>query len=149
MARRREVENNHLFLIATYLAKPAANTEIHAEIPLRYRDDFETNYARATGNFELPPDTNQHPYYVWPEETDKRGRQLRIYFTAVSPQPPLIPDLNPVYGQWFAQQYRYRINHTNLVMQLFKCGFVLGMNNNAERIACFMRQQFPTTLSPH
>lgn len=147
MARRHEVKDDELFLTATYLATTGADTEIHAEIPTRYRDDFETNYACATNNFALPVETDQHPYYVWPAWTRKRGTQLRVYFTAVSPQPPFILTLNPKYGQWFSQNSRYRINHTNLVMQLFKCGFVLGRNNNnSDRIAHFMQQKFPTTL---
>ena len=144
MARRPPVGDNELFLISTYLTNSEARIEIHAEIPFRYRDEFEAEYAGATNNFPLPRHDSQHSYYVWPESTNKRGRQLRIYFALFSPQPPLIKDLNPNCGQWFGQNL-YRINHTNLVMQLFECGFVLGNNQDAERIAHFMRQKFPMT----
>lgn len=146
MPRKLPVGANDLFLIASYLNNSDAKTEIHAEIPARYRDDFEAEYAHATDNFPLPPGGNQHPHYAWPQGTNKRGRQLRIYFALFPPQPPLIQDLNPVYGQWIGQHNLYRINHTNLVMQLFECGFVLGKNQqNAERIAHFMRRKFPVT----
>ena len=147
MAQKRKVGDNELFSIATYLTNSEAETEIHAEIPFRYRDDFEAKYAAATSRFPLPADSNSHPYYVWPEQANKQGRELRIYFLPVPPQPPLIQELNPRSRAWPARPGKYRINHTNLVMQLFECGFVLGTNSEyAERIKEFMRQKFPVTL---
>ena len=144
MARQPLVAENDLFLIATYLADPGANTEIHAELPVDHRAEFEEEYNTATNNYPLPEYSDRYPYYVLPPETDKRGRELRIYFTRVPPEPPLIMDLPTDYGAWFARGHCHRINHSNLVMQLFDCGFVLGTNHDkAERIAEFMRQRFP------
>ena len=52
-----------------------------------------------------------------------------------------IQDLYADQGKW---KDKYRINHSNLVMQLFECGFVLGDNSaNQERIEVFMRRRFP------
>lgn len=52
-----------------------------------------------------------------------------------------IQDLYTDQGNW---KNKYRINHSNLVMQLFECGFVLGDNlTNQERIEAFMRRRFP------
>lgn len=147
MARKHKVGDNDLFLIATYLTNPGVGTEIHAEIPAKYRDDFEAEYAAATSGFDLPADSDRPPYWVWPEQENKRARQLRIYFLPVPPEPPLIQKLKPSDRKWFARPNHYRINHTNLVMQLFECGFVLGTNSdNAERIKGFMRRKFPVTL---
>lgn len=149
MARKDKVGDNDLFSIATYLTYPEVCTEIHAEIPAKYRDDFEAEYAAATSGFDLPADSNSPPYFVWPEQANKQGRELRIYFLPVPPQPPFIQDLKPRSKEWPARPGKYRINHTNLVMQLFECGFVLGTNsNNAERIKAFMRRRFPVTVMP-
>ena len=143
MARRPRVGDNELFEIATYLAVPETMTEIHAELPARHRAAFEREYAAASNNYPLP-EADQQPYYVWPEGTNKQGRELRIYFARVPPEPPPIHRLYTDYGKWFARLNRYRINHSNLVMQLVECGFVLGMNNeNSDRIAEFMRLRFP------
>ena len=54
---------------------------------------------------------------------------------------PPIQGLYTDQGKW---KDKYRINHSNLVMQLFECGFVLGDNSaNQERIEAFMRRRFP------
>ena len=145
MVRRRpKVGNDELFEIATYLAVPAAKTEIHAELPAKHRAGFEAEYAAATNGYPLPNVDNRVPYYIWPEGTNKQGRELRIYFARVPPEPPPIKRLYTDCGKWYARQDRYRINHSNLVMQLFECGFVLGMNDrNANRIRKFMRRRFP------
>lgn len=62
----------------TYLAKPEARTEIHAELPARHRLDFEREYAAATKEYPLPDIAGRQPYYVWLDETNKQGRELRI-----------------------------------------------------------------------
>ena len=145
MVRQQRVGDNKLFLIANYLINSEACTEIHAEVPARYRTAFEEEYAEATSNFGLPSNDNRSPYYVLSEEKYKYGRELRIYFALFPPLPPLIRDFNPVCGQWHERPDLYRINHTNLVMQLFECGFVLGRDQDAERVANFMKQKFPVT----
>lgn len=144
MAPKPEVENAILKIIVNYLVNPAANTEIHAELPARHRTKFEEEYAAATNNSPLPNDNNQRSYYIWPDEANKYGRELRIYFTPVPPVPQPVQDLFTDHGKWYARKNHYRINHSKLVMQLFECGFVLGMNRDkAERVAEFMRRKFP------
>ena len=46
MARKHTVGDNEILLIATYLTNPEVGTEIHAEIPAKYRDDFEAECRR-------------------------------------------------------------------------------------------------------
>ena len=59
----------------------------------------------------------------------------------VPPEPPPIQGLYTDNNKW---REGYRINHSNLVMQLFECGFVLGSNaQHGTRITEFMRRQFP------
>lgn len=142
MAKHPLVSNNDLYVIASYLAQPAANTEIHAELPKRHQQRFEDEYRLAT-HLEVPTNTEEEPYYVWPEGTDKYGRELRIYFTPVQPIPQCVENLRSK-SKWFAKREQHRINHSNLVMQLFQCGFVLGSNShNQDRISEFMRRVFP------
>ena len=146
MRRRTELPDNMLFEVATYLSRPEAQTEIHAELPARHRDTFEEEYRNATNDYLLPNPTKKGPYYVWPKGTNKQGRELRIYFARVPPEPPSIRDLYTDFGKWYAKRQSYRINHSNLVMQLFKCGFLLGSNtNNSHRISEFMSRRFPVT----
>ena len=145
MARRPQLGDDPLWEIATYLARPETRPEFHAELHPKVRAAFEVEYAAATDRFPLPPParSSQGPYYVWDPDVNKFGRQLRIYFARVEPEPPMIRSLYTDYGVWHARQNRYRINHSNLVMQLFGCGFVLGANQDPRRIKRFMRRRFP------
>lgn len=143
MPRKAKIDDASLYEIATYLSRPATQTEIHAELPAKQQQAFEAEYAEATGDHPLPTAGSQRsqPYYVWPAGTNKQGRQLRIYFVRVSPEPPPIQGLYTDNNKW---KNKYRVNHSNLVMQLFECGFVLGDNSaNQARIEEFMRRRFP------
>ena len=142
MDRKPLLGDDALYEIAAYLSRPEVQTEIHAELPVKQQQKFEAEYAEATDDYPLPPvdPQSQQPYYVWPAGTNKQGRQLRIYFVRRSPEPSPIQGLYTDRGKW---KDKYRINHSNLVMQLFECGFVLGDNSaNQERIAQFMRRRF-------
>ena len=116
MPRKSALNQQDLYIAATYFAQPAVQTEIHAEIPKRYQSQFEREYRTSTG-LDLPNNINREPYYVWPEGTNKHGRELRIYFKPILPMPSQVEDLCSS-SKWFAKKNSYRINHTNLVMQL-------------------------------
>lgn len=147
MPRKQALDEQDLYIVATYFAQPEVQTEIHAEIPKRYQSQFEQEYCTITG-LDLPNSTGRYPYYVWPEGTNKQGRELRIYFNPIPPIPPEIEELRSG-GEWYARGGRYRINHTNLVLQLFACGFTLGFNaKNSERITEMMNSKF-SDLNPH
>ena len=143
MARHPELDDDSLYEIAIYLARTETKVEIHAELHPRHRAQFEVEYAATTNGYPLPARSDVHPYYVWGPDVNKYGRQLRIYFARENPEPPIIRGLYTDYGKWFARQNRYRINHSNLVVQLFGCGFVLGAHQDPTRIEKFMRQRFP------
>ena len=141
MARKPDVGMDELYEIATYLARPETKTEIHAELHPNSRAGFDTEYTAATNHHPLPDRTDCEPYYVWGPGVNKFGRQLRIYFLRMPPEPPPIKGLYTDKNKW---RGGYRINHSNLVMQLFECGFVLGMNDqNGARIDAFMKKKFP------
>ena len=145
MPGKPKVSDSNLYQIAMYLMMPQTSTVIHAELPKRHRVDFETRYRAATNGHRLPHDRSRPPYYVMPDNKNKQGKQLRIYFSRVPPEPPLIRTLFTDRGKWWTgADDQYRINHSNLVMQLFECGFVLGMNSGQEqRITKFMKMRFP------
>ena len=140
MARKPNVGMDELYEIATYLARPETKTDIHAELHPNAQGDFNAEYAAATDGYPLPPESDRAPYYIWHPNVNKFGRQLRIYFLRVPPEPPPIQSLYTDKNKW---RGGYRINHSNLVMQLFECGFVLGSDQNGDRIEDFMRCRFP------
>jgi len=140
MARKAKVSQEELYEIATYLSRPEIKTEIHAELPSTQKEKFEEEYLLATNGYPLPIRSDQEPYYVWTNGANKYGRELRIYFLRVAPEPPLIRTLYTDNDKW---RNGFRINHSNLVMQLFECGFILGMNTNTDRIKEFMNRKFP------
>lgn len=143
MAGYPKLGDDELYEVATYLAMPATRPEIHAEMHPNRQASFESEYAKATKQYPLPPVSNRQPYYIWRPDVNKYGWQLRIYFARTDPEPPIIRRLYTDFGKWYGKQNRYRINHSQLVLQLFECGFVLGDTQDPRRIETFMRQRFP------
>lgn len=148
MAAKPKLSDDELFEIATYLRRPVVELEIHAEMPERKFAEFGERYHRLTRGYSLPARSKGGPLYVWSPETNKQGIQLRAYFKDVAPTPPLVEKLVTDQGKWFAQRGKYRINHSNLVYQLFECGFVLGQNTEDHlRVELFMKNRFPKMAS--
>ena len=138
-----KLNNNDLYEVATYLAMPQTRTEIRAELPERHQLKFEDEYKTATGT-NPPVKSQKGPYYVWPNNMNKHGKELRIYFKRVPPVPPSIRNLYTDQGKWYIRKNLLHINHSALVMQLFECGFLLGSNEkNVKRIEQFMKKRFP------
>ena len=141
---KNPLEEDKLYQVALYLSRPEVETEIHAEILHRNQEEFEKQYKIATENHPLPP-TAGEPYYIWPPGANKYGKELRIYFKRVPPEPSIIKTLYTDHSKWYAKKDAYRINHSALVMQLFECGFILGKNSqNTERVKTFMNRKFPS-----
>ena len=144
MARKPRLPEGELYQVATYLMRPEVQTDIHAEMHPRRVGEFTRQYGELTGGANLPANDNVEPFYVWPETVNKYGMELRIYFRNVAPIPPIMERLYTDQGKWYARRESYRVNHSNLVLQLFECGFLLGVNDdNEERIREFMAQRFP------
>ncbi len=142
MPRKPKLNDSRLQEVASFLARPGVDAEIHAEVPVRFQTGFEAEYQEASSGFPLPLRTDEEPYYIWGANTNKQGRQLRIYYTQHEPVPVLIGDLTTDCGKRGSPD-RCRINHSNLVMQLVECGFILGSNTgNEERIEKFMANRF-------
>ena len=140
MSRHPRLNDDDLYEVATYLAQPGVLGKLDPEIAERRLDAFEQEYAEATDNFPLDPD-----YF---RVTDKQGIQLRIYFHPVEPVPPVVTELCDTSTPRPGHENQRRINHTNLGFQLCECGFVLGADQDAERITDFMHRRFPTEADP-
>lgn len=144
MAGRPMLPDDHLYEVATYLMRPEVEAEIHAELHPNKEDEFRQQYRELTGGIGAPAHSNSAPFYVWPQGVNKYGVQLRIYFKNLPPVPPVMEQLYTDQGKWFAKRESYRVNHSNLVRQLFECGFLLGRNDtNQGRIQSFMERRFP------
>ena len=143
MARKSPISNDHLYEVAVYLARPEVETEIHAELPHEHRTRFVSRHKSTTQGYPLPRRSDGEPFYVWPPDSNKYGMELRIYFKKSPPIPPIIKSLYST-SKWFARRESFRINYTELVFQLFECGFILGQNSrNQRRIDTFMKKRFP------
>ena len=143
MARKPCLPDDELYEVATYLARPEVETELHAEMHPNSADNFRAEYDQLTGGMALPA-PNTGGFYVWGLDVNKYGMQLRFYFKNVAPVPPVMERLYTDQGKWFAKKQSYRVNHSNLVLQLLECGFLVGMNNhNFARIQDFMARRFP------
>lgn len=144
MPGKTELPDDELYEVATYLMRPEVHTDIHAELHPNAVAGFRQQYTELTNGEALPNATDAEPFYVWPENVNKYGRQLRIYFRNVAPVPPVMRRLYTDQGKWYARRESYRVNHSNLVLQLFGCGFLLGDNSgNEDRITRFMENRFP------
>lgn len=145
MVRRPRVVERELHDIADFLRDPQVTTELHAEVPDDLRDHFEGEYFASTSGEQPPENSYTNPYWVWPRDTNKHGVEGRIYFAPFfMPVPEVVENLVTDQGAWFMRANSYRINHTNLFMQLLECGFLLGRNEeNLERIHRQMAQRFP------
>ena len=144
MPRKPRLRDDELYEVATYLVRPEVQAEIHAEMHPNRVGSFRQEYNELTQGINLPAATNAEPFYVWPANVNKYGMELRIYFRNIAPVPPVMEQLYTDQGKWFARRQSYRVNHSNLVLQLFECGFLLGENGgNEQRIQNFMANRFP------
>jgi hypothetical protein len=113
------------------------NFRIEAEVHPRTSQNFENQYQEITGQHISPDDDI---YYLWNEDANKYGTELRIYFFVDNPnsipqilyEENLIKTCNRPHSNY--ERFNYRINNNDLIWELFRYGFVLGENQDIERI---------------
>lgn len=144
MTRKAKVTESELFAIANYLSNPDCMVDIHAEMPHDFASDFEHEYNRLTNGSELPEPSSRGPYFIWEPGTNKFGLELRFYFIKIGEVPTELEELyiNLSPRTWARRKNYIRVNHTNLVYQLFECGFQIGDEQNRFRIDQFMERRF-------
>lgn len=141
MSRKPAISDNELNEIASYLAQPVVEVELHAELPPHRLTYFTAEYMERTRGYPLPEEndlTLQH----WRPNVNKRGIQLRIYFLPIQPVPFSVENQITDRGKYFRLPNHCRINHSTLVFQLLECGFLLGPQQCRNRIERFMAERF-------
>ncbi len=110
-----------------YLANPEAGTSIEVELKFEARAQFESDYFNLTGKkISLPG--NKRPYYVWPQGSNKYGRQFRIYYFPTDNSPS---ELREITTGGRSELAKSRINRVSLVLEMLKYGFDFGEPNVA------------------
>jgi hypothetical protein len=133
-----------LILIAGYLANIERNTLIEIEMHPNSRERFEQWYADVTNNFPLPERTDTTPYYIWPEDANKWGRQSRVYFSSNQNIPQVLSsileprEINTRHGY---EQFDKRFNGNDIIDKLFELGFVIG-RQDTNRIRRFIPEDY-------
>lgn len=133
------------YTIVGYLANPSRNTNIEVEMPQKRQTSFIKQYAQMTNNFPLPNDTDKAPYYVWPQGTNKYGLEIRAYFYSNNNIPQILISAleprgfqnRPGYNNW-----NRRISRKKNLFPLLETGFVLGANQDINRIKALVPNQY-------
>lgn len=133
------------YIVVGYLANPTRNTNIEVEMPHTRQASFVNQYAAMTNNFPLPLNISTAPYYVWLPGADKYGLEIRAYFNSNQNIPPILITAleprgfqnRPGYNTW-----NRRISRIKNLFPLLQAGFVLGNNQNVNRIRGLVPPQF-------
>ena len=110
---------------AGYLSSPFRRTVIHAEIHPSKEKEFREHYFKLTKEPILLTG-KASPFYVWDDDVNKYGKQLRVYFDGSIGSTPKAP--NPFRITKGRKAGGLRINGNEFVFNLFQVGFVLGRN---------------------
>jgi hypothetical protein len=141
---------NEFYTCVGYLANPARYAWIEAEMPGNAFSKFSSDYSKWTSGFPLPTDTSHKPLYVWPPETNKWGKEMRIYFYAsdsTKTPPALLSLLEPTkMSRHGYERYNCRISTNNDVIQFLQNGFLLGLQD-LDRIKSQVPEDFLTDFN--
>lgn len=114
--------------IIEYLSNPDKEVFIEAELHPRRRNSFEKEYQDFTG-LSVPTVSNISPYYVWGEETNKWGLELRLYFMSDENILEELENICVNNSRHGYEKYDKRINNNDFIYDLFKNGFILGLQD--------------------
>ena len=128
---------HEFFEIAGYFANPTRNTRIEIEATQNVINNYRPSYLAKTG-IQLPIGTDS--VYQLPNNADKWGREMRLYFTVINqaaiPQP--IVQVMTVGGRPGYDAWDFRVNSKDIIDDLFDIGFTLGDPQNLGRIQGFI-----------
>ena len=141
MPKKPPVTDDELRVIANYLSDPRTAPDFHAELKVQHQERFVSQYLQSTEGEHPPVPNRSGPYVILDPNTNKQGIQLRVYFTEVPPVPLEVSNLITDRSKWHGRPDCARINHSELMHQLFACGFVLGQVQNSERIREMIRRR--------
>ena len=124
-----------------YLAAPQRHTRIDVELPERSREGFENRYEQITG--ERPIQDGRF-YYVWSDDANKWGVEMRLYFIENQNIPPCLINMrrSSTYYRDEYKQYNARINNNEFIWQLIEYGFGLGDSQDLNLIRSRVPSQY-------
>lgn len=131
----RDISMRTVCMWAGFLANPARNTEIEAEMKARSIPAFTESYRSFAGaRAPLPPPSGP-PFTILSDSANKWGVELRLYFMAPNWDQMRLPDPTvkvPKDMRWSAQKKGpyYRISIAGFVNHMFKLGFYMGRYNH-------------------
>lgn len=121
------------FEIAGYFANPIRNTRIEIEARQNTINIYSPTYAAKTGTpFPIGTDS----VYQLPNNADKWGREMRLYFTVTNQTniPHLVGQVMTVGGRPGYDTWDKRVNSKDIIDELFDIGFTLGNPQELGRI---------------
>jgi len=119
------MNRQEFFEIAGYFSNPVRNTRIEIEARQTTINNYNATYQRLTGQ-PLPIGTDS--VYVLPDDADKWGREMRLYFTCTNQVtvPLILTGLMTVGGRHGYDLWDQRLNSKDIIDELFAIGFLLG-----------------------
>lgn len=126
------IDDNHpdFFEILGYLAASKRLSKIDIETHPDSQNSVETTYSRLSGENLIKDGVN---YYVWDQDTNKWGAELRVYFRSDNDIPTTISSM--VRSTRFAQgDHNARINDNDFIWSLIKYGFRASNVQDGNRI---------------
>lgn len=139
------VNDENFYFILGYLANPIRRTLIEAEMHPNRQQSFVNDYSLLTENFSLPARTDRAPYYVWSEDANKWGLELRVYFLASNSLPEQFNDVETIANRPGYETYNHRINSVDIINRLFENGFILA-DQDYSRINEFVHRRLSEEL---
>ncbi|MBL7965647.1 MAG: hypothetical protein JNK09_01520 [Prolixibacteraceae bacterium] len=131
------MKKKELFEIAGYFANPIRNARIEIEARVKTINAYIPTYNRITG---APFPINTDSVYELPNNADKWGREMRLYFncTNAASVPVLVGQLMTVGGRPGYDNWNQRLNSRDIIDELFTVGFRLGNPQNLAEIQTFI-----------
>jgi hypothetical protein len=117
------------FETAGYFANRIRNTRIEIEARQNTINNYIPTYSTLTG---APLPIGEDSIYILPNNADKWGREMRLYFTCTNAArvPQLVGALMTVGGRPGYDLWDQRLNSKDIIDELFVIGFRLGHPQN-------------------
>lgn len=121
------------FEIAGYFANPIRNTRIEIEARQNTINAYNPTYQILTGT---PLPIGHDSVYILPNNADKWGREMRLYFTNTNAAtiPALVNHWMTVGGRPGYDLWDQRLNSKDIIDELFAFGFTIGHPQNLANI---------------
>lgn len=130
--------DTEFFEIVGYLTSQIRGTKLDIETHPSRRESLEEQYNAITGEILQEDNIN---YYVWDEETNKWGAELRIYFNGnLETMPVQLAEIRVSYRP--GSGYNNRVNNNDFVWRLIEYGFRARNEQDHIQIREYVPNQF-------